>query len=210
MLCSLFNKGVINVPSAVPTIFDFELAFRVEISWNTYKTMYETIYKALQEVGLQNIYEPQGYLIFLCLGNCEVLKNGITTVAKSLKPSTPQELTQKSRRFMIYVHSKGMIVDDEYVILGSTNINQRSLEGTRDTEIAMNMTPKRTKGRGIGDHLECQPIQLDSLDEHVSHAEFRVAFTILAHSVAAQNKCPAAILANSVANTATARIQDFT
>lgn len=30
-----------------------------------------------------------------------------------------------------------MIVDDEYVILGSANINQRSMEGTRDTEIAM-------------------------------------------------------------------------
>ena len=30
-----------------------------------------------------------------------------------------------------------MIVDDEYIILGSTNINQRSMEGTRDTEIAM-------------------------------------------------------------------------
>lgn len=38
---------------------------------------------------------------------------------------------------MIYVHSKGMIVDDEYVILGSANINQRSMEGGRDTEIAM-------------------------------------------------------------------------
>jgi phospholipase D1/2 len=41
------------------------------------------------------------------------------------------------KRFMIYVHSKGIIVDDEYVIIGSANINQRSLEGTRDTEIAM-------------------------------------------------------------------------
>lgn len=38
---------------------------------------------------------------------------------------------------MIYVHSKGMIVDDEFVLMGSANINQRSLEGTRDTEIAM-------------------------------------------------------------------------
>ncbi|KAL6005534.1 Phospholipase D beta 2 [Asimina triloba] len=46
-------------------------------------------------------------------------------------------LARRSRRFMIYVHSKGMIVDDEYVIIGSANINQRSLEGTRDTEIAM-------------------------------------------------------------------------
>lgn len=48
-----------------------------------------------------------------------------------------QSLCRKSRRFMIYVHSKGIIVDDEYLILGSANINQRSMEGTRDTEIAM-------------------------------------------------------------------------
>lgn len=48
-----------------------------------------------------------------------------------------QASVQKSRRFMIYVHAKGMIVDDEYVIMGSANINQRSLDGSRDTEIAM-------------------------------------------------------------------------
>ena len=48
-----------------------------------------------------------------------------------------QALAQKNRRFMIYIHSKGMVVDDEYVIIGSANINQRSMEGTRDTEIAM-------------------------------------------------------------------------
>ena len=43
----------------------------------------------------------------------------------------------KFRRFMIYVHAKGMIVDDEYLIMGSANINQRSMAGTKDTEIAM-------------------------------------------------------------------------
>jgi phospholipase D1/2 len=48
-----------------------------------------------------------------------------------------QEQTQKNRRFMVYVNSKGMIVDDEYIIIGSANVNQRSMEGTRDTEIAM-------------------------------------------------------------------------
>jgi phospholipase D1/2 len=48
-----------------------------------------------------------------------------------------QGQAQKNRRFMIYVHSKGMIVDDELVILGSANINQRSMDGSRDTEIAM-------------------------------------------------------------------------
>lgn len=41
------------------------------------------------------------------------------------------------RRFMVYVHSKLMIVDDEYIVVGSANINQRSLDGTRDSEIAI-------------------------------------------------------------------------
>uniref|UniRef100_A0A0D9WXI9 Phospholipase D n=1 Tax=Leersia perrieri TaxID=77586 RepID=A0A0D9WXI9_9ORYZ len=48
-----------------------------------------------------------------------------------------QRMAQKFKRFMIYVHSKGMIVDDEYVLMGSANINQRSMDGSRDTEIAM-------------------------------------------------------------------------
>ena len=37
----------------------------------------------------------------------------------------------------MYVHSKMTIVDDEYVLIGSANINQRSLSGERDSEIAM-------------------------------------------------------------------------
>ena len=34
---------------------------------------------------------------------------------------------------MIYVHSKLLIVDDEYLLTGSANINQRSLDGDRDS-----------------------------------------------------------------------------
>ena len=30
-----------------------------------------------------------------------------------------------------------MIMDDEYVLMGSANYNQRSLDGSRDTEIAV-------------------------------------------------------------------------
>jgi phosphatidylserine/phosphatidylglycerophosphate/cardiolipin synthase-like enzyme len=40
-------------------------------------------------------------------------------------------------RNMVYVHSNLMIVDDKLLISGSANINDRSLEGTRDTEIAL-------------------------------------------------------------------------
>ncbi|XP_059645611.1 phospholipase D beta 1-like [Cornus florida] len=105
---------------------------------NTMQMMYEVIYKALQEVGLENKYEPQDYLNFFCLGNREAQDREDTSdEGNPISSKTPQALTRKNRRFMIYVHSKGMIVDDEYVILGSANINQRSLEGTRDTEIAM-------------------------------------------------------------------------
>lgn len=106
----------------------------------TMQMMYEMIYNALKEVGLENKYEPQDYLNFFCLGNREVPDKEDSLVARdstAAKTPQPQALVQKSRRFMIYVHSKGMIVDDEYVILGSANINQRSMEGTRDTEIAM-------------------------------------------------------------------------
>ena len=59
--------------------------------------------------------------------------------------------SQKFQRFMIYVHAKGMIVDDEYVILGSANINQRSMAGSRDTEIAMGAyQPRHTWGKKKG------------------------------------------------------------
>eukprot|EP00775_Hariotina_reticulata_P006308 gene6308-6543_t len=51
--------------------------------------------------------------------------------------STIQGKVVASRRMMIYVHSKLMIVDDAYIIVGSANINQRSLDGSRDTEIAI-------------------------------------------------------------------------
>ncbi len=43
----------------------------------------------------------------------------------------------RSRRHPIYVHSKMTLFDDEYVLVGSANINQRSLGGNRDSEIAV-------------------------------------------------------------------------
>jgi len=55
----------------------------------------------------------------------------------SLNCDDVQGSSYKHRRFMIYVHAKGMVVDDEYIICGSANINQRSMDGSRDTEIAM-------------------------------------------------------------------------
>lgn len=38
---------------------------------------------------------------------------------------------------IIYIHSKMMIVDDKYALIGSANINDRSMLGSRDSEIAV-------------------------------------------------------------------------
>ena len=50
------------------------------------------------------------------------------------------ELEQRfsqSRRFMVYLHSKFAIFDDTVAIIGSANINSRSMDGSRDTEIGV-------------------------------------------------------------------------
>ncbi|XP_026659115.2 phospholipase D delta-like isoform X2 [Phoenix dactylifera] len=102
----------------------------------TIKMMYGIIGGKLKSMGIQNVH-PQDYLNFYCLGNRELLPEGAIQSTNQPLEKTAVVLSQKYQRFMIYVHAKGMIVDDEYVILGSANINQRSLDGSRDTEIAM-------------------------------------------------------------------------
>ncbi|KAK4488210.1 hypothetical protein RD792_003953 [Penstemon davidsonii] len=140
--------------------------------YNTMQMMYETIYKALEEVGLEKEYEPQDYLNFFCLGNREAEDPG-SKPDKSSSGTTPQALTKKNRRFMIYVHSKGMIVDDEFVLMGSANINQRSLEGTRDTEIAMGAyQPNYTWGNKLANpHGQIYGYRMSLWAEHTGTLE---------------------------------------
>jgi phosphatidylserine/phosphatidylglycerophosphate/cardiolipin synthase-like enzyme len=47
----------------------------------------------------------------------------------------------KNKRYMIYVHSKFMMSDDRFAIIGSANLNERSLNGGRDSEIAVAIWP---------------------------------------------------------------------
>ncbi|CAG8466471.1 3479_t:CDS:10 [Scutellospora calospora] len=55
----------------------------------------------------------------------------------------------------VYVHSKLMIVDDKYVIIGSANLNDRSQLGSRDSEIAIVVEDKQTiKSRMNGHEYE--------------------------------------------------------
>ncbi|KAK4803169.1 hypothetical protein SAY86_001372 [Trapa natans] len=99
--------------------------------------MYTDISKAIQRKGTSETSNPRDYLSFFCLGNGE---SEITHEYKpEQKPRSGSDYSnaQQARRFMVYVHSKLMIVDDEYIIIGSANINRRSMDRARDTEIAM-------------------------------------------------------------------------
>ncbi|CAJ1930550.1 unnamed protein product [Sphenostylis stenocarpa] len=97
----------------------------------TMHAMYDVVAKELKAMQLTDRH-PQDYLNFYCLGNREDFNE-----ESSCTNGAQVSGAYKHRRFMIYVHAKGMIVDDEYVIIGSANINQRSMAGTKDTEIAM-------------------------------------------------------------------------
>ncbi|GBG85073.1 hypothetical protein CBR_g39537 [Chara braunii] len=104
--------------------------------YQTIEMMYKLIRSALIETGKTNSH-PQEYLNFFCLANREAPVPNEPRRTTAPQPNSPLDRAYHNRRFMIYVHSKMMIVDDEYVIVGSANINQRSMDGTRDTEIAM-------------------------------------------------------------------------
>lgn len=106
----------------------------------TMEMMYMQVCRALYAKGIYDVH-PKEYLSFFCLGNRESKVDGEHKPVKELERDNSNRehysKSQVNRRFMIYVHSKLMIVDDDYIIVGSANINQRSMDGGRDTEIAV-------------------------------------------------------------------------
>ncbi|XP_024017312.1 phospholipase D alpha 1 isoform X2 [Morus notabilis] len=107
------------------------------LNWQkmTMEMMYKDVLQALHAKGLDA--NPKDYLAFFCLGNREMKKHGEYEPPEKPEHGSDYSRAQQYRKFMIYVHAKMMIVDDEYIIIGSANINQRSMDGARDTEIAM-------------------------------------------------------------------------
>ncbi|KVH92965.1 hypothetical protein Ccrd_005005 [Cynara cardunculus var. scolymus] len=111
----------------------------------TMKMMYGLIGEAIRESGEK--FHPKDYLNFFCLANREKEKEGEYVPPYSPHSATQYWNAQKHRRFMVYVHSKLMIVDDSYMLIGSANINQRSMDGQRDTEIAIGCYQSRDESR---------------------------------------------------------------
>ena len=106
--------------------------------WNTMCMMYDHISSTLREkpASFTGSRDPGDYLIFLCVGQRERAEHS-TAERNDPKVGSKEYVLSLSRRVPIYVHSKLMIVDDEYIILGSANINERSMAGDRDSEICV-------------------------------------------------------------------------
>ncbi|KAM0006511.1 Phospholipase D alpha 1 [Helianthus debilis subsp. tardiflorus] len=142
----------------------------------TMEMMYKDIIQALEKQGVED--DPRDYLTFFCLGNREAKRSGEYEPAETPEPESNYHKAQEARRFMIYVHAKMMIVDDEYIIVGSANINQRSMDGARDSEIAMGAyqphhIATRTPARGQvhGFRMALWYEHLGMLDDSFLHPE---------------------------------------
>ncbi|KAJ6327581.1 hypothetical protein OIU78_014450 [Salix suchowensis] len=134
----------------------------------TMAMMYKLVGEALQDSGDPG--HPRDYLNFFCLANREEENKGDFVHPYSPHPSTQYWNSQKHRRFMVYVHSKLMIVDDAYILIGSANVNQRSMDGRRDTEIAIGCYQPRN-GSAMSDPSEIQAYRMSLWYEHTGLAE---------------------------------------
>uniref|UniRef100_A0A7S2EHY3 phospholipase D n=1 Tax=Trieres chinensis TaxID=1514140 RepID=A0A7S2EHY3_TRICV len=133
----------------------------------TMEFMYKRIGKAIDAKGIDA--QPEDYLSFFCLTKRDALGDVPTEGLSDPPNNSIAAKCRASLRFMIYVHSKFAIFDDEYVIVGSANINERSMSGNRDTELAMGAyQPAFTKENAEGTEIcgEVRTFRLALWAEH--------------------------------------------
>eukprot|EP00516_Mucochytrium_quahogii_P006608 CAMPEP_0203753546 /NCGR_PEP_ID=MMETSP0098-20131031/7303_1 /ASSEMBLY_ACC=CAM_ASM_000208 /TAXON_ID=96639 /ORGANISM=" , Strain NY0313808BC1" /LENGTH=1158 /DNA_ID=CAMNT_0050644193 /DNA_START=456 /DNA_END=3932 /DNA_ORIENTATION=+ len=117
------NKAEFKVFVLIPLLPGFEGSVAESTSirrvlYYEYRTISRgenSLFHNLLRVGI----DPDEYIIFLGLRKWEAYKSA--SIATEL----------------IYIHSKLLIVDDEVCMIGSGNINDRSLTGNRDTEVSV-------------------------------------------------------------------------
>jgi phosphatidylserine/phosphatidylglycerophosphate/cardiolipin synthase-like enzyme len=79
----------------------------------TMQFMLQRVQETITACGLQ--VQPTDFLNFFCLGNRAA---GPRTHGSAFGKNDCGVLSEDNRRFMVYVHSKFMIVDDEVAIIG--------------------------------------------------------------------------------------------
>lgn len=121
----MFPEGVPNGVAAV--------AQRV-FEWRTMRYMAQAVFAEASKHGK----DWRNYLSFCFLANWN-------TVATPTTIGSRADRVRLNQRYMVYVHSKLIMIDDRWVLFGSANLNERSLAGDRDTEIGAAMWPSRDR-----------------------------------------------------------------
>jgi phospholipase D1/2 len=114
---AILNEEIFRVYIVLPMHPDgdpFDSSIQQVIKWQrrTIEGIFETLKTNFPEANVEN------YLAFFCLSNYGFLQN-------------------MAHFNQVYIHSKLMLVDDRVTIIGSANINDRSLVGSHDSEIAV-------------------------------------------------------------------------
>lgn len=92
----------------------------------------------------------------------------------------------------VYIHSKLMIVDDRYAIVGSANVNDRSLLGTRDSELAVLVVDTDSKQRDLKSNGKQVPVR--AFARELRKQVWRKIFGITAGGDKAANELANAVL----------------
>lgn len=122
---------------------------------------WELMQRCMQSVEDRTQKPWNTYLSFLFFAQWEGVSYELKRLHTDGRAHGRGELLNASYRQPVYIHSKLMVVDDKKIINGSANLNERSLSGEGDTEIAVIQMPKP------GCELRCQRIVRDFMRERI-------------------------------------------
>lgn len=122
----------------------------------------------------------------------EVDRSRVNDYITLLNLRTCQTVAGQVRTEQVYVHSKLLIVDDRFVIVGSANINDRSLAGGRDSELAVLLMDLNTHTAPLDGK---NPLHVRTLAHEMRVNLWKKHFGLLGHSDLVQ---PASLLASLI------------
>lgn len=81
----------------------------------------------------------------------------------------------------VYVHSKLMIIDDRLSVIGSSNINDRSLLGSRDSEVFFSSTSSLEIGHQVKKTATFHVYVTSGMEDNRRSKSFIFYFIIFSH-----------------------------
>jgi len=113
----------------------------LEVRINEWRTIEYMIGELSRKLGSKILWKK--YISFYFLANWQEVE-----LSRRSRQHERPNIVRDHWRYMIYVHSKLMIVDDRHMLFGSCNLNDRGLAGGGDSEIACGVWPSHGESAG--------------------------------------------------------------